>query len=242
MQIVTAFERRHKPTPKPMKNPSYIPAKDSLLAAWLLNFATRATASPATYGLTAPDALAITGVKTAFANALTIATDPSTRTPASIAAKDAAKASALAVVRPFAVSVSMNAAVTNENKVAIGVTDRSATPTPIPAPAVAPDISLLGATPLNQQLQIKPVGASNKAKPAGCVAIELARSVGTVAATDPAQLSIVGQFGKTPLLQSFDAGDRGKVVTYAARYRTRSGPGGVSQAGPWSALTSFVVM
>lgn len=225
-----------------MKNPAYLPAKDADLAAWLLNFATLATDAPATYGLTAADAVVITGVQTAYAAALTVATDPSTRTPATIAAKDAARASALAVVRPFAVSVSMNESVTNENKVAIGVTVRSTTPTPIPAPVVAPDITLLGANPLTMQLQIKPVGASNKAKPAGCVAIELARSVGTVPATDPAQLAVVGQYGKTPLVQTFAAEDRGKTVTFAARYRTRSGPGGVSQAGPWSALASFVVM
>jgi hypothetical protein len=221
---------------------SYLPASDSNFAAWLLNFSTLLTAAPATYGLTAPDAVIVAGVESAFSAALTTATDPSTRTPAAVAAKDAARASAEAVVRPFAVSISLNPAVLVEDKVAIGVTVRSTTPTPVPAPVVAPSIELIKATPLVMQLQVRPVGSSSKAKPPGCIAIEIARSVGTVAATDPAQLAVIGQYGKTPLLQEFGAGDVGKICTYAARYRTRSGPGGVSQPGPWSALASFVVM
>lgn len=221
---------------------SYLPSTDSALASWLLNFATLLTAAPATYGLTAGDAVAATTAQTTYAAALAAATDPGTRTPATIAAKDAAKASALDVVRPMAVLISLNDAVTNEDKVAIGVTVRKTVPTPVPPPVIAPVIELVRAEPLNQQLQIRPVGSTSKAKPAGCIAIEIARSVGTVAATDPAQLTPIGQYGKTPLVQTFNAGDQGKVVTYAARYRTRSGPGGVSQAGPWSALASFVVM
>lgn len=221
---------------------TYIPARDVDFNDWLLNFSTLLTAAAATYGLTAPDAVIVAGQQTAFAAALALSTDPGTRTPVSVAAKDAARASAEFVVRPYAVAISLNAAVTNGAKVAIGVTVRSNIPTPIPAPVTPPSISLISATPLVHQLQIRPVGAVNKAKPAGCIAIEVARSVGTVAATDPAQLAIVGQFGKTPLLQQFDAPDQGKICTYAARYRTRSGPGGQSQAGPWSALISFVVV
>lgn len=222
--------------------PSYIPAADADFQNWLDNFNTLLTAAPADFGLTAPDAVIVDGVYATWDAAYTLAIDPSTRTPVTVASKDAARASAEAIVRPYAVSISLNPAVTNGNKVAIGVTVRSTTPTPIPAPVVAPVIALVKANPLVQQLQITPTGASNKAKPAGCIAIEVARSVGTVAATDPAQLAIIGQYGKTPLLQEFDAEDQGKIVTYAARYRTRSGPGGVSQAGPWSNLVNFIVI
>lgn len=220
----------------------YLPTKDVDFNNWLTNFSTLLTAAPATYGLAAPDAVAVAAQQSAFAAALTAATDPGTRTSVTIAAKDAARASAEFVVRPFAVAISLNASVDNADKTAIGVTVRSVTPTPVPAPVAVPSIELVKATPLIQQLQVRQVGSTSKAKPAGVIAIEIARSIGTVAATDPAQLSIVGQYGKTPLLQSFGSGDQGKVCTYAARYRTRSGPGGVSQAGPWSALSSFVVL
>lgn len=220
----------------------YIPSTDSGFAAWLLNFSTLLTASPSTYGLTAPDAVIVAGQETAYSAALALSVDPGTRTPVTVAAKDAARAAAEFVVRPYAVQISQNPSVTNGDKVAIGVTVRSNIPTPIPAPVTPPGITLLMAQPLTHQIQVKPVGSSNKAKPPGCIAIEIARSVGTVAATDPNQLAIIGQYGKTPLIQNFLAGDQGKICTYAARYRTRSGPAGVSQAGPWSALTSYVVI
>lgn len=221
---------------------SYIPSKDADFNDWLLNFSTLLTASPTTYGLTAPDAVVVAGVQSTWASAYSTAINPSTRTPAAVAAKDAARASAEAIVRPYAVNISLNPSVTNESKVDIGVTVRSNIPTPIPAPVIPPSIELLSALPLQQQLQIRPIGSTSKAKPQGCIAIEIARSVGTVPATDPAQLRIIGQYGKTPLLQTFEAAEQGKIVTYAARYRTRSGPAGVSQAGPWSALISFVVI
>lgn len=221
---------------------SYIPNKDADFQNWLENFSDLLTASPTTYGLTAPDAVTVAGVYGTWNAAYLTATNPATRTSPAVAAKDAARASAEVIVRPFAVQISLNPAVTNEDKVAIGVTVRSNTPTPIPAPVTPPAIELLMAQPLTHQLQVRPVGSTSKAKPQGCIAIEVARSVGTVAATDPAQLTIIGQYGKTPLIQSFSSGDQGKVCTYAARYRTRSGPAGVSQAGPWSALASFIVI
>ena len=222
--------------------PNYMPAADATLQSWMLNFSTLLTASPSTYGLTAPDAVIVETAEQAFSDSLVISSDPGTRTPVTVAAKDAARASAEAVMRPYAVQISLNPAVTNGNKVAIGVTVRTNTPTPIPAPVVAPVIQLVQANPLVHQLQIVPTGASNKAKPAGTIAIEIARTVGTMPATDPLQLAIIGQYGKTPLIQGFSAEDQGKICTYAARYRTRSGPAGVSQAGPWSNLVNFIVM
>jgi hypothetical protein len=221
---------------------NYVPKPDALFDSWLLNFATILAASPITYGLTAGDAVIVTGVQTTFAAAYAASVDPSTRTPVAVMAKNAARASAEAVVRPYAVGISLNPAVTDPEKISIGVTVRKTTPTPIPAPVAVPSIELMLALPLTQHLQIRQTGSTSKSKPAGCIAIEVARTVGTVAATDPNQLMIVGQYGKTPLIQSFDAADRGKIVTYAARYRTRSGPAGVSQAGPWSPLMAFNVI
>lgn len=223
-------------------NAPYIPNQDVLASAWATNFASVIAAAPSTYFVSSPQSAAITAAAGDFATALDIATTPATRTSATIAAKDNARASCMAVLRPYAVAISSNPAISDEHKVEVGVTVRGGSPTPVPAPVVPPVISLMSATPLRQRLQITPLGASNKAKPPGAIAIELARTVGTTAATDPAQLQIIGQFGKTPLYQDFEAGQPGKIVTYAARYRTRSGPAGVSQAGPWSALAAFVVM
>jgi hypothetical protein len=108
----------------------------------------------------------------------------------------------------------------------------------IPMPA----LSLVSAIPLTQTLAYKEVGSLGKAKPFGAVGVELWRAVGTVPAVDPAQCDFVGIHTKTPLTQGFDPGDQGKIVTYFARFSTRSGPAGVAQTGPWSSPLSMVIM
>jgi hypothetical protein len=222
--------------------PPYLPPADADFALWLENFSTLLTATPTDFGLEAADAVAVDAVNTTFQAAYTTATDPSTRTTPTIAAKDNARASAEAVVRPYAVTISQNAAVTDLNKASIGVTVRSTTPTPIPAPSDAPTLALVNANIMTMRLSYKVAGQSGKAKPFGAVGVEIYRSIGTVAATDPAQATFNGIVTKSPFTQAFNAEDQGKICTYFARYVTRSGPSGVAQTGPWSAALTVTVI
>lgn len=224
-----------------MANP-YIPPKDADFDAWLVNFSTLLTANPTNYGLVAGDATAVAAVTSAWTTAYPIATNPATRTSATIATKDAARASAEATVRPYAIRIRNNASVSDALKIGIGVTIPNTPPTPIPAPVVAPVVSLLSAISLEQTLEYKASGSTGKAKPFGAIGVEVWRSVGTVPAVDPLQTSYVGTVTKSPFRQSFLAGDQGKIVTYFARFVTRSGPGGAAQVGPWSDPLSVVVM
>lgn len=220
----------------------YIPNKDADFNDWIVNFSTLLSANPTNYGLVAGDATAVATVKTAWVTAYTAATNPATRTSATIATKDGARATAEATIRPYAIRIRDNAAVSDALKIGIGVTIPNTTPTPIPAPTTAPVVSLVSAIPLEQTLAYKEVGSLGKAKPFGAIAVELWRSVGTVPAVDPAQCDYVGSYTKTPLKQAFDPADQGKTVTYFGRFHTRSGPGGVAQVGPWSSPLSMVIM
>jgi hypothetical protein len=224
-----------------MANP-YLPASDANFNDWLLNFSTKLTASPATYGLIAGDATAVAGVTTTWSAAYLAATSPATRTPVTIAAKDAARSAAEAMVRPYASRISVNPAVTNPNKIAIGVTVRSTTPTPIPPPITAPTLDLKSAISGVQTLNFKQPGAVGKAKPYGVVGVQLFASIGTVFATDPDQAVYIGVATKSPSTQTFAPTDIGKKVTWFARWVTRSGPGGIAQPGPWSDALNLIIM
>lgn len=224
-----------------MANP-YLPASDANFNVWLLNFSTKLTASPTLYGLVAGDATAVAGVTTTWSAAYAAATTPATRTPVTIAAKDVARTAAEALVRPYASRISVNSAVLDANKVAIGVTVRSTTPTPVPPPTTAPTLDLKGAISGVQTLNFKQPGAVGKAKPYGVVGVQLFASIGTVFATDPDQAAYVGVATKSPSVQTFAPADIGKKVTWFARWVTRSGPGGQSQVGPWSDPLNLVVM
>lgn len=222
--------------------PPYIPNKDADFANWLLNFSTLLTAAPATYGLTAPDAVAVAAEQTAFAAAYSAAIDPSTRTPVTVAAKDSAKASALAVVRPFAVNISLNPGVLDADKTAIGVTVRSLVPTPIPAPVDAPVLAIGAWTPGVLKGGYSVDGVVGKSKPFGVIGVELWASVGVAHVGDPAACTFRGTVTKSPFRLSFQPADVGKAVTLFARFVTRSGPAGVAQVGPWSApLNTYAV-
>jgi hypothetical protein len=220
----------------------YIPAKDADFDAWIQNFNTLLTANPTNYGLVAADATAVDAVTDPWVTAYPIAINPATRTSGTIATKDAARATAEATIRPYAIRIRNNPAVSDALKLGIGVTVPNVPPTPIPAPTVAPELGLLAAISLQQTLTFKAVGAAGKAKPFGAVGVQIFRNVGTTEATDPEQCTYVGQYTKSPFRQTFLAGDQGKKATYFARFVTRSGPEGVAQVGPWSDRLVLIVM
>ena len=114
---------------------SYIPTRDADLVLWSDNFQTLIAAAPTTYGLTAPIASTITGLHNTFAAALTLSSDPSTRTPATVAAKDAARGNMVPILRLYAQQIKANTAVSNALKVGLGIRLDDPIPTPIPPPA-----------------------------------------------------------------------------------------------------------
>ena len=80
----------------------YIPVKDSALNAWMQNFKTLTSAAPATYGLSATDAANIAADITTWTNAYTPVLSPATKTATTVSAKNSAKVTVLAQIRPYA--------------------------------------------------------------------------------------------------------------------------------------------
>lgn len=226
-----------------MPAPSYIPAKDADLNNWLLNFGSLLTAAPATYGLTAPDAVIVAASIALWSPAYAAAINPATRTAPTVAQKDAQRAATEATVRPYAQRISRNAAVDPLDKVAIGVNLPNSTPVPIPPPTTFPQLSFIAATPLAHSLRYQDSGlGAGKAKPFGAIGLEVWRAVGTAPAVDPSACTYYGTFTKCPFSTSFDPAQIGKIATYFARWITRSGAGGQASVGPWSpALTASVI-
>lgn len=204
-------------------------------AVWCDNFSTKLTAVPANYGLIAGDAVIVAAVAGPFAAAYAISSIPVTRTSATIATTNAARSAAEAVIRPYATRISGNPTVDDADKLIIGVTVRATGRTPIPAPTDAPTISVIAQIPLSAKFEYATPGFVGKSKPDGAISVEVRQSIGVVAATDPDQCTHVSDFTKSPFNLAYDAGSQGKISTLFARFKTRSGPQGISQSGPWSA-------
>lgn len=228
----------------------YIPARDSTLDSWADNFQTLIAASPATYGLTAPDAVVITNAFNVWHAAYLVGgstgspptpVNPSTFTTVSVAAKNSAKFAMIIIVRSYAAQIRLNPGVTNSDKVALGLNLPNNTPSPIPVPLTFPLLSIVSAGPGTQLIRFADSATpALRAKPFGAVGMQLFRGVGVAAITDVALTNFLAQLTTQPFQASFLIGDAGKVATYFARWITRGRPVGdaAAQVGPWSAPVS----
>jgi hypothetical protein len=162
---------------------SFLPAKDSALLAWSLNFSTRITATPTAYGLTAALATAYSTVHTNFATALA-ACDPEERNQIATAVKDAARAALEAQARLLANLVQGTAAVTDAQKLELGLNVR-AMPQPVPAPGMAPGLLLQAVEGNTAYLRLLDVdNPTRRGKPADVDGATVFSFVGAAAPTD----------------------------------------------------------
>jgi hypothetical protein len=218
--------------------PSYVPAKNAAFVAWLENFSTLITASPATYGLATGDATTIAAINSAVAAAWALISSPATKTAATVSAFNTEKVNALATIRPYALLISTNAGVSSANKIAVGVNPRTSVPTPITTPTTAPALTAQSTSTAGTIIRYRDSTASPsvKAKPYGVIAMQLYGMASATAVTDPATLTFLGTITKSPFTQLLGSADAGKTAYFAARWQTRKG-----LLGPWSPIISYVV-
>lgn len=225
----------------------YIPTKDDALDAWALNFSTLITASPATYGLVAADAVAIANAYTLWHAAFLLGgssgnpptpNNPSTFTRVTVAAKNSEKIAGTQLWRTYASQIRLNPGVTNADKLALGLNLPNNSPTPIPAPATFPILSIVASGPLIQVIRFADSATpSLRKKPTGVIQMQLFRGVGTTPIVDPAACDLVSSPTKQPVQTVFsNPADAGKIATYFARWVTRRG-----LVGPWSTAVSQVI-
>lgn len=221
----------------------YIPSPDADFALWLDNLATLIAATPTNYGLVMGDATVISAANADFQPKYALATNPSTRTKPTIADKDNSRNAATATVRPYCVQISLNDGVSDALKLGVGVNLPNRARTPIPAPLSQPVAVHVSSNPGVAQLRYYDVTTPTvKAKPFGVIGAEVRQTIGTAPAVSPDAADFVDIWTKTPNTLNFLTGDVGKIVTVWMRWRTKGGPAGASQSGPWSTALSFAIL
>jgi hypothetical protein len=237
-----AFFRGFNQTNTMPANPPYLPSRDVDLAPWAINFDALLTANPTNYGLIAGDAVAVAAVVATFVSALSVATDPGTRTPVTIASKDAAKASMLAVVRPYAVRIARNQSVSDGLKTGIGVTVAVLTRTPVPSPASGAELTLVSAIPGVLRLQYQnPDTPGSKAAPYGSSGVELWGKYGSAYTADPSEASYLGRYGKSPVAL-VTSGQSGMHLSLFGRFVNKGGLQGQALVGPFGTPLQTIVI
>lgn len=216
---------------------SYLPLKDSLLDGWALNFQTLIAASPTSYGLVAADATAITAAYTAWHTAYLAAVNPTTRTKATVSAKNEQKANLLGVVRAYAATLRANRAVSDELKIGLGLHVADRVPTPVPAPSTKPVLAIERIEQGFQDIRATDEATpSSRARPQGAAGLLIYRAIGPAAVSDPAQATFLTFVGRPQVQSQFTSADAGKTVTYFARWTNAKG-----EVGPWSSALSSAI-
>lgn len=209
---------------------SWIPTSDALLDPFVNNFQTLIAASPTTYNLVAADATAITAAYTSWHAAFLAATNPTTRTTATIATKNLQKANVLAVVRRYGTTLRANAGLSDALKIGLGLRVPDTSPTPVPPPSVKPELSIARIDIGVQEIVARVEGAGTvRARPAGSVGLLLYRAIGTTPVSSADEATFLTFVGRPQVASTFDAADRGKFATYFARWTNARG-----EVGPWS--------
>jgi hypothetical protein len=209
-----------------MAGTNYLPAKDAALLAWSTNFSGLITATPTVFGLTAPQATAYAALNTAYATALA-AVDPGIRNKATVATKNAARASLKASARMLARIIEANPTITNAQKLTLGLTVR-AVPTPIPAPSTAPMLDIISVIGRSVKVRLHGALGDRRGKPAGVALAFVYSFVGTTPPTDLTMFKFEGSSTRTTFDILFPTTVAGgsQVWLYAcwANPRTQSGP------------------
>lgn len=224
----------------------YIPARDVDLVPWATNFADLITADPGLYGLDSTIAATIQAAVDAFDSAYTIATNPSTRTPVTVAAKDTAKQAMLPIVRTYASQIRINPGVADADKIALGLNLPNNNPSPIPAPATAPVLTITSAIPLRAVVKFRDEVASptSRAKAPNAIGCEIWLGIDSIPLTDPNDCQYYGSAVKVPFAIDFDPSAVGKTFTLFGRWVNRAGSVGNNFAltGPWSSAVGQTVI
>lgn len=219
---------------------NFIPDREADLVTWSTNFDTLITAAPTTYGLTAAQATAYATKHSAFVAAYQTASDPATRSPSNIVAKDTAKLALVAEARMLARIVQATPSVTAQQKSDLGLTVRDAEPSPIPPPAVAPGIVIVSVSGHTVRVRLQDVSApTNRGKPAGVSGATVLSYVGDAPPADAGDWKFEGNTGRTVFDVEFPpavaAGSKVWLTAFWFNPRKQSGPA----ATPASAYVQF---
>ena len=211
------------------------PGPDADCSSWMQAFAP--VWNPATFNVVLPTTIALADASVEFGSALGLASASATRSPVTVAAKDAARADAENVFRGAvrsAVAAFRAGTATSAQLSALGVRTPDLIPTPIPAPAYAPLLGLVGARPGFVDLRVTQVvdgvAVDTRKFPQGITGLEISRNTGS-------GWALVGIRRRVNLAVSTSDLANGLVVGYRVRYCTGRG-----LTGPWSDSVNAATM
>jgi hypothetical protein len=166
-----------------------------------------------------------------------IAIDPATRTQGAIIAKNEAKDNLEKATRDFLEEhVIYNSAITDEERVNMGLSVHKQGRTPAPVATTHPEADVKTPEPSILEFSVHDESGVNVKKPAGQKEFEIRYGISDTPITNWKNLPEYELSSRLHFRLTFDNNDRGRILYYALRWRNTRG-----QAGPWSNIHNAII-
>lgn len=213
----------------------YLPRRDSELVAWSANFVNIVIANAVEWGITPDEILRLETANTSFATLHALADSPA-KTTVIVTQKNTARKSLTTEIRSLVGFRLKNPAITDAQRVSLGLHVRDHTPTAIPAPTSRPELDIDVLDVRRLKVVFHDINSQSKAKPYG---VNGAVITYAVLETPPANVEALTHSvlaTRTPHTLTFAEQERGKTVYVAICWQNLKG-----EKGPWSEIESAII-
>jgi hypothetical protein len=219
------------------KNNDPIPRKETEFSQWGERFTTNLQPSLERFGFPPATYELVVALKTAYINALKVASNPMTRNSGTIKDKNDARKvfekETRAAIRRY---LSYNPDVTNKDREDLGIPVHDTTHTPIPAPSTRPALEVEVSDIKQIRLHFHDYGSESKARPYGVNGAVILYAILPKEPTDISELTKNLLATRTPYTFEFAESERGKTIYFAACWQNAKG-----QRGHWSRIINTVI-
>jgi hypothetical protein len=206
----------------------FLPSKNAELLAWATAFGQKITATPTAFGLVAAQATGFNSLLATFSAALAEATDPATRTRGKIQALNAARTPLKAQARALARIINAFPAITNEQRVDLGLNPRTGIINHSEAPEECPVLEVVGANGRILKVRLHAVDSNRRGRPEGVESATVMSFVGSAIPADISQWKFEGSTTRTTFDVEFPAtvpaGSQVWLTAFWSSPRAQSGP------------------
>lgn len=214
-----------------MATRDFIPRREGDLMPWGANLVAIVATDYALLGLTEADATELGTLYGDFDSAWRTARDPLTRGDATIYAKGLLKARFIALVRKLVGIIQKNPAVTNQQRLALGITIPKQR-APVPPPAVTPTVDVVSVSGRTVRLTVHD-GTDLRAKPDGVAEAWIYSAIGENAPEAEEAWRLIGIATRNRKSVRIVEATAGQKVWLRARWANAK-----AQAGPMGAAVS----
>jgi hypothetical protein len=209
---------------------SYLPATLLGLQNWAITFGDYIETNFAAVGLTTGQQSTFNGIKETFIAALAASTNPTTRSPVTVAATETAKLALLEQIYLLVPIVQTSPLTDDAERAAMGLTIRKTTRTPVPTPTAVPVLSANRLVSLQVTLRVNDVENNSNRFPPNTVGANIYMKISTTPPASIADCEFVGRMTKRFFVVDYAGGDENKAVHFFAAYVTRTNKEGASSA------------